>query len=150
VTAQQAAVRREEEEAVEQAAPESVPTQAEARGRASSVPTALPTAQPADTDSDSPGRPELVRAWLLMRASAVKDRPLDLIHGPPATIGALHARHAQAAAHWKSPVPRSLRTAWGWLHTAVYAQLLVLADAMFSPAGAVLAVLFILACWHWL
>jgi hypothetical protein len=95
-------------------------------------------------------RPELVRAWLLGHLKPVLARDLDLIHGPPASIGALHARHAQAAAHWKSPVPHALRTVWGWLHTAAYAQLLAVADATFSPAGAVLAVLLILACWHWL
>lgn len=126
------------------------PTRAEAPGRASSLPTALPLSHPADTDSDETAWPELVRAWLAGRLSKLGQHPLDLIHGPPASIGAMHARHQQAAAHWKSPAARGLRTAWGWLHTAVYAAWITLMDATFSPAGALLAVLFVLTLIYWL
>jgi hypothetical protein len=141
---------RQEEEAVAPAAPELAPTRGEAPRRASSLPSELPTAQPPVTEGDAASRPELVRAWLLSRVSAVKSRELDLIHGPPASLKAMHVRHQVAAAHWKSPVPRNLRVVWGWLHTAAYALLLALMDAAFSPAGAVLAVLALLTLVYWL
>lgn len=142
------------EEAVDFETPETSPQAQTHAQRAKSVPSAFPAALPlppsGEPDCDSPSRPELVRAWLLVRVTAVREREINLIHGPPASLAAMHARHQQAAAHWQSGLIRGLRTGWGWLHTAIYAQLLALADATFSPAGALLAVLFLLALIYWL
>jgi len=81
---------------------------------------------------------------------AARTRKLDLVHGPPSTIGGLHARHREAAAHWQGALPRRARLAWGWLHTAIATLLYAALDAAFSPVGAVIAVLFIYALLHWL
>lgn len=78
------------------------------------------------------------------------DREFDVIHGPPATLPAIHGRHQAAANRWNAAVPRNLRLAWGLLHTAVAAIVYAALDAAFSPAGALLAVLFILAALNWL
>jgi hypothetical protein len=91
-----------------------------------------------------------VRAWLLRRAEAVKARELDLIHGPPPSLGAMHERHRVAASHWHSPLLRGVRSAYGGLHTAAYAQLLALGDATFSPAGLILTALLIYLLIYWL
>ncbi len=92
----------------------------------------------------------MVRARFLGRLERVKARELNLVNGPPSTIAAMHARHAQAAAHWEGALPRRARLAWGWLHTAVFTLVLAGLDAAFSPAGAIIAVLFIYALLHWL
>ena len=92
----------------------------------------------------------MVRARFLGRLERVKARELNLVNGPPSTIAAMHARHAQAAAHWEGALPRRARLAWGWLHTAVFTLVLAGLDAAFSPVGAVIAVLFIYALLHWL
>lgn len=127
---------------------------AEARRRAGSVPTALPLPPALPPDADTQGdralSPELVRAWLLKRAEALKARELNLIHGPPPTLGAMHQRHKTAAAHWNGALPRNARLGWGALHTAVAAILYAALDAVFSPAGAVITVLAILIAINWL
>lgn len=137
------------EEAVEPDPGTSPQAQAHAQ-RATSVPTALPLPPVTDTPDDRWPAPDAVRAWLLSRLEAARKRELDLVHGPPGSLGSIHARHQRAAAHWNGALPRNLRLGWGALHTAIAAVLYAALDAAFSPAGALLAVLFIIACWHWL
>lgn len=62
----------------------------------------------------------------------------------------MHKRHQLAASHWNAPVLQKARLGWGLLHTAVAAIVLAALDAAFSPVGALLAVLFILAALNWL
>lgn len=152
---------RQTEEAVGFDPPE---TRAEAQThaqRAKSVPSALPTALPlpdaSEPDGDSPSPSEAARARILASLAPViaagrraMDREFDVIHGPPPTLAAMHARHQGAAARWNGAAPKGLRLAWGLLHTAVAAIVYAALDAAFSPAGAILAVLFIFLALNWL
>jgi hypothetical protein len=137
----------EEADALREPSAESI---AQSAQRARSVPTALPLPPVEVTERDVLAVPKLVRTWLLEHARAFGAREFDLIHGPPATLGGWHARHQQAAEHWQWAPARVLRQAWGLLHTAITAGCYVLADATFSPAGALLAVLSLLVWHYWL
>jgi hypothetical protein len=138
------------QEAAGETASDVAPMRAEARGRASSIPTAFPLPLDPETGTGARWSPEVVRAWLLGRVEAVKARELDLIHGPPTSVAAMHERHRVAASHWRSPLLRGARSAYGALHTAIYAQLLALGDATFSPAGLILSALLVYLLVYWL
>lgn len=140
---------REEEEAVAAEGPELVPTLAEARRHARSVSASLSGAQAADTESDSAGVPQMVRTWLQGRVTAFAAREFDVIHGPPPTLARMHERHRIAASHWSAALISKPRMAWGLLHTALAAVLYAVLDALFSPFGALFAVLFIAAAIHY-
>jgi hypothetical protein len=140
---------REEAEEVPAESPELATMHAGARRHARSVAPALPLPEVAEPESDTLSLPELVqmvRSWLRERVSTAAERKLDLIHGPPPTVAALHARHAKAAAHWNGAIPRNLRLLWGLIHTLVTVLAYTAADALFSPAGAILAAGFIYLC----
>ena len=152
---------REAEEAAESETPETSPEAQTHAQRARSVPNALPAALPlplaGEPEGDSPWSPEAVRARAEAALAPVVafgrrllDRELDLIHGPPPSIPAMHARHQAAAGHWNGAAFRGARTGWGWLHTAIATVLYALLDAVFSPAGAIIAALFLLALFNWL
>jgi len=154
-----ASIQRAGEEAVAVSEPELDPMRQCAQRAKSLTPTAPLPFPPgvSVTDSDPAARARdavlrlaATRAWLLTRIERAKARELNLVNGPPPSIRQMHARHAAAAGHWQGGFPKGCRLAWGWLHTAVFTLVLAALDAAFSPAGAIIAVLFIYALLHWL
>ena len=113
--------------------------------RARSLTSAFPAALDGDTPSRAQEAGERLAGWL----RRLPERRLDLIHGPPASAAAMHARHGEAAARYEGAIWRRARLAWGLLHTLATVTLLAALDVAFSPLGALAAVVFAFAIWHW-
>jgi hypothetical protein len=147
--------QRAEAEAVQPEASDLEPTRAEARGRAESVPTALLAvhhASPADARRDyvlSRLRGLLDRLRVISAKAAARAVFICQLATRPPSPKDLRDLHKEAASQWEAALFRWPRHLWGAGHTALYTAAYGALAVLFSPAGAVLAVAFIITCWFW-
>lgn len=136
--------------------PPAAVSEEETRRRAKSVPASLPL-QPVTAPEDnalSPAGEALSRAigayGQIGALYAKVAHGHSLLHLDPPSVQAVWAGHRKAAAHWNSPIARSLRLFYGVLHTTATIPIYVILWATSTPAGLVITAVLLTAAAVWL
>jgi hypothetical protein len=118
---------------------------AEVRRRASSVTDAPATAVlpvVSDTESDRADKwrevAQRAEAWLKTLTTGG-----SLLHAKPPSLAECREHHRYAAGHFAGPLPRGLRTAYGYWHLSVKAVLHIIEWVLESPPRLVVAVIIL-------